>query len=100
MKRFSTVAFLLVTGIVVAGAANASELVYTPKNPNFGGNPLISNFLLDSARIQNPYVPPSGSGGGGGSPTFDFGGGGGIGGPTIIINPVINPPVTPPVTPG
>ena len=35
--------------------ANASELVYTPINPSFGGNPLNGNFLLGKAQAQNKH---------------------------------------------
>ena len=33
--------------------ASASELVYTPVNPSFGGNPLNGSTLLGSAQAQN-----------------------------------------------
>jgi len=35
--------------------APASELVYTPINPSFGGNPFNANWLLDSAQLQNRF---------------------------------------------
>jgi curli production assembly/transport component CsgF len=37
------------------GAAHATELVYTPINPSFGGNPLNGNFLLQKAQSQNSH---------------------------------------------
>jgi len=37
------------------GNAGASELVYVPVNPNFGGNPLNGPTLLNSAQAQNKY---------------------------------------------
>ncbi len=37
-------------------AANATELVYTPINPSFGGNPLNGNFLLQKAQSQNSHT--------------------------------------------
>lgn len=50
--------------------ASASELVYRPINPSFGGDPLNGNWLLSQATSQTE---------GGGSPGFtidfpDFGG--------------------------
>ncbi len=42
-------------------AAQASELVYTPVNPNFGGSPLNGSHLLNSANAQNTYKDPSSS---------------------------------------
>jgi curli production assembly/transport component CsgF len=36
----------------------ASELVYTPVNPSFGGNPLNSTILINHANAINDYRPP------------------------------------------
>ncbi len=33
----------------------ATELVYTPINPSFGGNPMNGNFLLQKAQLQNNH---------------------------------------------
>ena len=38
----------------------AQELVYTPKNPAFGGNPYNSQWLLASAQAQNSFKDPNG----------------------------------------
>ena len=35
--------------------ARASELVYTPINPSFGGNPLNGQWLLNQAEAQNRF---------------------------------------------
>ena len=35
--------------------ARASELVYTPINPSFGGNPFNAQWLLDQAQVQNRF---------------------------------------------
>lgn len=40
-----------------SSVANATELVYTPINPSFGGNPLNGNFLLQKAQSQNAHKP-------------------------------------------
>ena len=51
----------LICGAVCAlflGNANivaASELVYTPINPSFGGNPFNAQWLLDQAQAQNRF---------------------------------------------
>lgn len=47
----SIFAFALVT----MSWANASELVYKPINPSFGGSPLNGSFLLGKAQSQNKH---------------------------------------------
>lgn len=41
-----------------AGQASADDLVYTPNNPTFGGNPFNSSHLLGIANAQNDYRDP------------------------------------------
>ncbi|MBM7455952.1 curli production assembly/transport component CsgF [Oceanisphaera litoralis] len=41
-----------------AGSSQATELVYTPINPTFGGSPLNGSFLLGSAQAQNKHKDP------------------------------------------
>ncbi len=41
------------------GIAQASELVYTPVNPSFGGNPLNGTWLLGNAQAQNDHSSSS-----------------------------------------
>ncbi len=48
-----------VVAIVPAGQAGASDLVYAPINPSFGGNPFNSSHLLAVANAINPYKDPS-----------------------------------------
>lgn len=60
----------IATVLASVGSAFASELVYRPINPSFGGDPLNGNWLLSQATSQTE---------GGGSPGFsidfpDFGG--------------------------
>ena len=53
---------IAIAGAVVtmmAGAASAGTLVYTPTNPTFGGNPLNGSTLLNSAQVQNQHQPSS-----------------------------------------
>ncbi len=38
--------------------SQASELVYTPVNPNFGGNPLNTSHLFSGANAINDYKAP------------------------------------------
>ncbi|MDP2713366.1 curli assembly protein CsgF [Rheinheimera sp.] len=42
-------------GLLCCSTAYATELVYTPINPSFGGNPLNGNFLLQKAQSQNDH---------------------------------------------
>ncbi len=53
MKRIFYTAFYL----FLSSSAGASELVYTPINPTFGGNPLNSSQLLAVAGAQKPNAP-------------------------------------------
>lgn len=41
--------------LLTASWVKASELVYTPINPSFGGNPHNGNFLLGKAQAQNKH---------------------------------------------
>lgn len=41
-----------------AQASWATEMVYYPLNPSFGGNPLNGPVLLNSAEAQNKYKDP------------------------------------------
>jgi curli production assembly/transport component CsgF len=43
---------------LVAGGALATELIYTPVNPVFGGNPLNGPVLLNNAQAQNDTSDP------------------------------------------
>ena len=45
---------MLVLGLA---AASASELVYRPINPSFGGNPFNSSHLQSLASTQNQHLP-------------------------------------------
>jgi curli production assembly/transport component CsgF len=45
--------------IAWAGAASAGDLVYTPINPSFGGNPFNSSHLLGIANAQNKFKDPN-----------------------------------------
>ena len=51
-------AFTLVTACLGAFPAAATELIYTPVNPVFGGNPLNGPVLLNNAQAQNDKKDP------------------------------------------
>ena len=48
---------LLLSQSLFSGSLAATELVYTPINPSFGGNPMNGNFLLQKAQLQNGHQP-------------------------------------------
>ncbi|GAA5444116.1 hypothetical protein Misp06_02299 [Microbulbifer sp. NBRC 101763] len=56
MKRFLVTLFTIILMIPFAGYA--TELIYTPVNPSFGGNPLNGNYLLNNASAQNSKKDP------------------------------------------
>ncbi|WP_241292549.1 curli assembly protein CsgF [Burkholderia stabilis] len=57
MKRKKLV--LLIAMMSASTFASASALVYTPNNPNFGGNPANGPNLLNEANAQNKHTDPS-----------------------------------------
>lgn len=50
---------LLLSSHLAIGYANASELVYYPINPSFGGNPMNGPVLLNSALATNKHKDTS-----------------------------------------
>jgi curli production assembly/transport component CsgF len=56
MKSISRAAIL---PALLTSAAGATEIVYTPINPSFGGNPLNGPVLLNIANAVNRYKDPS-----------------------------------------
>lgn len=52
MKKFVPTIILF---FVAFFTSYAQQLVYTPVNPNFGGNPLNYNGLINSANLQNQF---------------------------------------------
>ncbi len=53
------IALLLCGLILFGGGVFATELVYEPINPSFGGNPMNGNFLLNQAEMQNDHKDPA-----------------------------------------
>lgn len=49
---------LCLLGLGSCSLVHATELVYTPINPSFGGNPLNGTWLLNNAQAQNDYDDP------------------------------------------
>ena len=49
---------ILLILLLLSQSAAATELVYTPTNPSFGGNPLNGAFLLNQAEAQNDHKDP------------------------------------------
>lgn len=49
---------MTVASVAIVGSAAASELVYQPQNPSFGGNPLNGPVLLNSAITTNKHKAP------------------------------------------
>lgn len=50
--------FAWLAGVTLAGQVVATELVYSPVNPAFGGNPLNGAWLLGNAQAQNDTKDP------------------------------------------
>jgi curli production assembly/transport component CsgF len=57
-KTFLQRTGLYLLGLGGCGLVQATELVYTPVNPSFGGNPLNGTWLLNNAQSQNDYDDP------------------------------------------
>jgi len=58
MKRLSVLVFGLFVWalfLMPGSMANATELIYTPVNPSFGGSPFNWSGLLQSATLQNKF---------------------------------------------
>lgn len=67
LRRMAACALI---SIATIGPASAGNLVYTPVNPSFGGNPLNSGHLLGLASAQRRATAVDADlGGDGGSPT-------------------------------
>jgi curli production assembly/transport component CsgF len=50
----------LIAGLIlVCEAASATEIVYTPNNPSFGGNPANGPIMMNSAQAQDNHRDPS-----------------------------------------
>lgn len=58
MKTGKLLSIIVGCLFLFGGVSFASELIYTPVNPSFGGNPFIGQYLLNSATLQNKHKEP------------------------------------------
>jgi curli production assembly/transport component CsgF len=67
MRTFDRLALTALTALtcLLARGAAATELVYVPVNPAFGGSPLNGSVLLGTAQATNKHKGPDASGYGG-----------------------------------
>lgn len=56
-RMFKRLLMLSFSALLVSNVS-ATELVYTPINPSFGGSPLNGSFLLNKANSQNDNQSP------------------------------------------
>ncbi len=56
--RVWSAAFAAAVLVALPSSASAQDMVYTPINPSFGGNPFNSQHLLGIANAQNKYKDP------------------------------------------
>jgi curli production assembly/transport component CsgF len=54
-KHTSMTALLVAAAIAASATAGATELVYVPQNPAFGGNPINGSVLLNTAQATNKH---------------------------------------------
>ena len=59
MKVSMVCCIAAMTAVMGGRAATATELVYAPLNPSFGGNPLNGSFLMSVAGAQNKFKEPT-----------------------------------------
>lgn len=63
MKIFNARRAVAILLFATGSMTQATELVYTPINPSFGGNPLYGSYLLGSAQATNKHKDPDSLGG-------------------------------------
>ncbi|MEI8640394.1 curli assembly protein CsgF [Pseudoalteromonas sp. Hal099] len=51
------IALIIIT--TLSFSASATEIIYTPINPSFGGNPLNATMLLSKAQAQKQTQSPN-----------------------------------------
>ncbi|MBH0022111.1 curli production assembly protein CsgF [Pseudoalteromonas sp. SWXJ133] len=54
--KMKKTALIIIT--ILSFSPQATEIIYTPINPSFGGNPLNANMLLSKAQAQNKHKAP------------------------------------------
>ena len=55
-RKYWVIAAIVAVGMQASAPAFASEMVYHPVSPTFGGNPLNGSFLLSTAQAQGEGV--------------------------------------------
>jgi curli production assembly/transport component CsgF len=58
IKHYPLRTALMLASVTLAAQAAATELVYFPLNPSFGGSPLNGQVLLNSALATNRHTDP------------------------------------------
>lgn len=58
MNRPHPITGVFLAGLLLSSGLSATELVYTPVNPSFGGSPLNGAWLLGNAQAQNDKKDP------------------------------------------
>lgn len=58
MKKTIALCTVFSLAFLPAFISSATELVYTPINPSFGGSPLNGSYLLSKAQAQNKHRAP------------------------------------------
>jgi curli production assembly/transport component CsgF len=58
MKKIKQSLKILCVFFTASLSLDASELIYHPINPSFGGNPINGSFLLSKASAQNKHKAP------------------------------------------
>jgi curli production assembly/transport component CsgF len=58
MQKHPPLAAAIAALVLSTSSACADDLIYTPVNPSFGGNPFNSSHLLAVANAQNDYEAP------------------------------------------
>lgn len=61
-RRGGSLAACVALSLALAAPASATEIIYRPVNPSFGGDPLNGSSLLNSANSQNRFKDPNAPG--------------------------------------
>jgi curli production assembly/transport component CsgF len=58
MRAGKFIRLLIAAVSATSASVSATELIYEPVNPNFGGNPLNGSYLLNNAQAQDRHKDP------------------------------------------
>jgi curli production assembly/transport component CsgF len=58
MRAGKFIRLLIAAVSATSASVSATELIYEPVNPNFGGNPLNGSYLLNNAQSQDRHKDP------------------------------------------